>query len=68
MAKILVTGSKGTLGTPLVKKLQAGGHQVWGLDLQHQPDERYFRADVTSYRQLERAFEIDYDYVYHLAA
>jgi dTDP-glucose 4,6-dehydratase len=38
------------------------------VDLQHQADDRYIRADVASYRQLERVFERDYDYVYHLAA
>ncbi len=68
MSKILVTGSKGTLGTPLVAELRRRGHEVWGCDLQHQADQQYFRADVAQYRQLERVFEQDYDYVYHLAA
>jgi len=68
MAKILVTGSKGTLGRPLVRELERRGHEVWGVDMQHQADRRYFRADVASYRQLERVFAQDYDYVYHLAA
>jgi len=67
--RILVTGSKGTLGTPLVKELSRRGHEVWGCDLQHQADDNYIRADVSSYRQLERVFEANqYDYVYHLAA
>ncbi|MFH1893698.1 MAG: NAD(P)-dependent oxidoreductase [Candidatus Zixiibacteriota bacterium] len=68
MAKILVTGSKGTLGQPLVAELQARGHEVWGVDLQHQADDNYIRADVSNYRQLERVFDQNYDYVYHLAA
>jgi dTDP-glucose 4,6-dehydratase len=68
MAKILVTGSKGTIGRPLVAELRKRGHEVWQCDLQHQPDADYIRADVSSYRQLERVFEQDYDYVYHLAA
>jgi dTDP-glucose 4,6-dehydratase len=66
--KILVTGSKGTLGVPLVCELRKRGHEVWQCDLQHQRDGDYFRADVSKYRQLERVFEQDYDYVYHLAA
>ncbi len=66
--RILVTGSQGTLGRPLVKELIKRGYEVWGCDLQHQADEKYIRADVSSYRQLERVFEQDYDYVYHLAA
>lgn len=68
MAKILVTGSKGTLGRPLVAELKRRGHEVWQCDLQHQADENYIRADISSYRQLERVFEQSYDYVYHLAA
>lgn len=68
MARILVTGSHGTLGRPLVLELRKRGHEVWGCDLQHQPDEQYCRADVSLYRQLERVFEQPYDYVYHLAA
>ena len=67
--RILVTGSKGTLGTPLVKELLKRGNEVWQCDLQHQRDDNYIRADVSNYRQLERVFKAkDYDYVYHLAA
>ncbi len=68
MTKILVTGSYGTLGRPLVRELRRRGHEVWGCDLQHQADQNYIRADIASYRQIERVFEQDYDYVYHLAA
>lgn len=67
--KILVTGSKGTLGVPLVKELIKRGHEVWQCDIQHQRDDNYIRADISNYRQLERVFESSqYDYVYHLAA
>lgn len=38
MARVLVTGSKGTLGRPLVQELQRRGHDVWQMDLQHQAD------------------------------
>jgi len=68
MSKILITGVMGTLGRPLKRELERRGHEVWGLDLQHEADSQYFRADVASYRQLERALEQDYDFVYHLAA
>ena len=69
MKRILVTGSKGTLGTPLVQELLKRGHEVWQCDFQHQRDDNYIRADVSNYRQLERVFEANqYDYVYHLAA
>jgi dTDP-glucose 4,6-dehydratase len=63
-----VTGVMGTLGRPLKLELEKRGHEVWGVDLQHQADQKYFRADVASYRQMERAFDQDYDFVYHLAA
>ncbi len=67
--KILVTGCEGTLGTPLVKRLNKRGHEVWGCDLQHQRDDNYIRADISNYRQLETVFKVNqYDYVYHLAA
>src|SRR5438067_10089864 len=68
MAKILVTGIMGTLGRPLKQKLEERGHDVWGADLQHQADQKYSPADVANFRQLERVFEQDYDFVYHLAA
>lgn len=69
MARILVTGSKGTLGIPLVNELMKKGHEVWQCDLQHQRDDNYIRADVASYRQLERVINAaKFDYVYHLAA
>lgn len=68
MAKILVTGSRGTLGRPLVKELRSRGHDVWQTDLQHSEQAQYVRADVSNYRQLERVLKTKYDYVYHLAA
>ena len=70
MAKILVTGCRGTLGAPLVAELRRRGNDVWGCDLQHQADEQFIRADIQHYRQLEQM--LDHvgvvDYVYHLAA
>ena len=68
MAKILVTGSKGTLGSRLVEVLQFRGHDVWEVDLQHHLGDKYIRADISEYRQLERVFEQNYDFVFHLAA
>jgi len=68
MARILVTGSRGTLGSRLVEFLMGQGHEVWGLDLQHHHGSQYFRADIGQFRQLERVFDQPYDFVYHLAA
>ena len=68
MAKILVTGSLGTIGRPLVKELKSRGHEVWQVDLQHCQEDNYLRADISEYRQLDNIFQRDFDYVYHLAA
>lgn len=68
MAKVLVTGSKGTIGHLLVGALREAGHEVWETDLNHAGGDMYIRADIASYRQIERVFEQQFDYVYHLAA
>ncbi|MFZ5644673.1 MAG: NAD-dependent epimerase/dehydratase family protein [Bacillota bacterium] len=68
MARILVTGSRGTLSSRLIELLENQGHEVWGLDLQHYHHDRYLRADISQFRQLERVFDQPYDFVYHLAA
>lgn len=68
--KIVVTGSAGTLGRPLVDELRQRGHDVWGIELQHTGLPQTIRADVGDYRQLRQAFDRigDFDLVYHLAA
>lgn len=67
--RILITGSLGTLGRPLVRELRDRGHEVWGCDRQHSGEEFFVRADVGEYRQLEKAFEASVpQVVYHLAA
>lgn len=80
--KILVTGSRGTVGTWLVRILRERGHVVFGIDLEHDVGEvgwehemskgrfAYSRCDVSDFRQLERVFEKagPFDFVYHTAA
>jgi dTDP-glucose 4,6-dehydratase len=67
--KILVTGSEGTLGTPLVKELKARGNNVWGCDLAHSKKDNYVRCDISNYRQIRDLLEKEkFDFVYHLAA
>jgi len=69
MAKILVTGGLGFIGSNLVKELRRRGHDVWFCDLMHSSDPKSIRCDVSKYRQVERIFEAhDFDYVYHTAA
>jgi dTDP-glucose 4,6-dehydratase len=69
MAKILVTGGRGFIGTNLVAELRSRGHEIVTCDIVHGEDENHIRADVGSYGQLQRVFERhSFDYVYHLAA
>ena len=68
--KIVVTGSAGTIGAPLVAELRERGHDVWGIELQHTGQSQTIRADVGDYRELRAALDRigDFDVMYHLAA
>lgn len=82
MSRILITGSRGVIGSYLTKMLSERGHQVFGIDLYHgfgevgwehemsKADFTYARCDVADFRQLERIFSQvgPFDYVYHTAA
>ncbi|MFC7157493.1 NAD-dependent epimerase/dehydratase family protein [Halomarina halobia] len=69
MSQVLITGGLGAIGAPLTEELESRGHEVWIADLPWSERERYYRCDVSEYRQLESVFEDrDFDYVYHLAA
>ena len=70
MAKILVTGGLGFIGSNLVRELRSRGHDVWVCDILHSTDPKAIRCDVSKFRQLERVFKLagDFEYVYHLAA
>lgn len=67
MSKILITGSKGVVGTMLTQILRTRGLEVHGLDLLHSAEDNYTRCDVADYRQLERVLQ-GFDFVYHTAA
>jgi len=70
VAKILVTGGLGFIGSSLVRELRRRGHEVWICDILHSSDPESIRCDVSKFRQLERVFETAgyFDFVYHLAA
>lgn len=82
MAKILITGSIGVVGSYLTKMFIDKGHNVFGLDLRHGLGEvgwehpmseskfNYSRCDISDMRQLERVFEKarPFDFVYNAAA
>jgi len=68
MARIVVTGGKGVVGTPLVAELARRGHHVHIADLGHSPLPEYTRCDVGEFRQIERVIlEQQPQVVYHLA-
>lgn len=69
MARILVVGGSGFVGSNLVNELRRRGHETWLSDLLNSEDPQFIRCDVREFRQVENLFENgDYDVVYHLAA
>ncbi|MPZ93182.1 MAG: NAD-dependent epimerase/dehydratase family protein [Actinobacteria bacterium] len=67
--RILVTGSRGAVGTHLVSELDARGHEVWRMDRGHHHEGTFVRGDVGEFRQFERVVdEARPELVYHLAA
>jgi len=67
--KVFLTGALGVIGKPLWRELKSRGYDVFGCDLYHSHDPKYFRCDIGKYRQLEKIFEAQkFDYVYNLAA
>jgi dTDP-glucose 4,6-dehydratase len=82
MARILITGSKGVIGSYLTAMLTDRGHAVVGVDLVHADGEvgwqhqmarsqfTYARCDVANFREISRVFEGGgpFTYVYHAAA
>ena len=67
--KILVTGGIGAVGRPLSLELERRGYEVWIADRAHSHEPNYLRCDVGEFHQVERLLgEVNFDYVYHLAA
>jgi dTDP-glucose 4,6-dehydratase len=69
MASILVIGSQGTVGCPLVRELRKRKHEVVTADTRHGKESSHLRCDISKYRQVEKLFdEGSFEYVYNLAA
>lgn len=65
---ILVIGSEGTIGKPLVNKLKGmPGMRVFRCDRIRQKEHDYYMADISHYETLESIFEVKPDIVFHLA-
>jgi len=69
MAKIMLTGGRGFIGTNLTNELRSRGHEVWTCDILQGEDPQHIKADTGVYQQLDWIFRnYEFDYVYHLAA
>lgn len=70
MAKILLLGGAGFIGTNLFNELNKRGHNVYVCDRLSNEKTNNFRCDVRYHRQLNSIFENlgDIEYVYNLAA
>jgi dTDP-glucose 4,6-dehydratase len=69
MAKILLTGGRGFIGTNLTNELRRRGHEVTTSDILQGEDPEHVRADVSVYQQMDALLrEKSFDFVYHLAA
>lgn len=72
MAKVLVTGASGLLGTEFCRQLKEAGHTVWALDNHSRsnsipPCDQFVRGDLMIalvYETLPK----DFDYIYHYGA
>lgn len=69
MSRVLVIGSEGNVGRPLVERLQADGHEVWSADREPGFRPRYTVADIQAPLDLLPVFEaFRPEVVYLLAA
>lgn len=69
MARILVTGGRGFIGTNLTQELRSRGHDVWTCDILQGEDPQHSRIDTGVYQQLDAFLrQHSFDLVYHLAA
>ena len=73
MARVLVTGAGGFIGTNLVGHLSANGHEVYGIvhqkQEQRQPGASYIECDISNLKAVRQAFqEVRPEWVFNLAA
>ena len=72
MAKILVTGASGLLGTEFCRQLKQAGHEVWAADNHSRsstiPDcDQWLKLDLNDVAAIA-ALPRDFDYIYHYGA
>lgn len=72
MAKILVTGASGLLGTEFCRQLKAAGHEVWAADNHSRsstiPDcDKWLKLDLSDVSAIAD-LPTNFDYIYHYGA
>jgi nucleoside-diphosphate-sugar epimerase len=72
MAKILVTGASGLLGTEFCRQLKEAGHIIYAVDNHSRSTtipscDEWFRIDLNSVDELNQ-LPTDFDYIYHYGA
>ena len=73
MAKVLVTGAGGLLGTEFCRQLKAADHDVWAVDNQSRSTEipecdTWIVTDLKLPDVFENVLPNDFDYIYHYGA
>jgi UDP-glucose 4-epimerase len=69
MLKVLVTGSKGFIGTAITSRLRASGYEVYGLDNRStSSDDNFFKVDIRSSEAFKVIQDIKPNVVVHAAA
>ena len=73
MAKILVTGAGGLLGTEFCRQLKSAGHEIWAVDNQSRSTEvpecdHWIVGDLKNPNVFQRLLPTDFDYIYHYGA
>lgn len=73
MAKVLVTGASGLLGTEFCKQLKAAGHEVWALDNHSRSNtipecDKFISANLMVPVAFDEVLPKDFDYIYHYGA
>jgi nucleoside-diphosphate-sugar epimerase len=72
MAKILVTGASGLLGTEFCTQLKQAGHEVWAIDNHSRsvtvpPCDQWLKVDLNDLDEINK-LPTDFDYIYHYGA
>jgi nucleoside-diphosphate-sugar epimerase len=72
MAKILVTGASGLLGTEFCRQLKEAGHTIYAVDNHSRsstipPCDEWFRIDLNDVNEINQ-LPTDFDYIYHYGA